>query len=77
MTSAASFPTNSLPLNPVRRRGACLPPSAPYYDTTLQELVYPESDAHQVFLYDAIETQAVSEEFVNALFDPFVSCEWE
>jgi purine nucleosidase len=53
------------------------PINAPYYDVTLEELVYPESDAHQVFLYDEIETQAVSEEFVDALFDPFVSCEWE
>ena len=52
--------------------------NAPYYDTTSEQLVYPESaDAHQVFLYDAIETQAVSEEFVGALVDPFVSCEWK
>ena len=50
---------------------------APYYDTTRQELVYPESATHQVFLYDAIETQAVSEEFVGALSNPFVSCEWK
>jgi hypothetical protein len=51
--------------------------NAPYYDTTREELVYPESDAHQVFLYGEIETQAVSDEFVDALFNPFVSCEWE
>jgi len=51
--------------------------NAPYYDSTLDELVYPDADAHQVFLHDSIETQAVSEEFVNALLDPFVSCEWE
>jgi purine nucleosidase len=51
--------------------------SAPYYDATLEELVYPDADGHQIFLYDEIETQAVSEEFVGALFNPFVSCEWE
>jgi inosine-uridine nucleoside N-ribohydrolase len=51
--------------------------NAPYYDTVLEKLVYPESDAHRVFVYDQIETQAVSEEFVGALLDPFVSCEWE
>jgi inosine-uridine nucleoside N-ribohydrolase len=51
--------------------------NAPYYDTTLEEMVYPESATHQVFLYDEIQTQAVSEEFVNALFNPFVSCEWK
>jgi hypothetical protein len=50
---------------------------APYYDTAREELVFPESATHQVFLYDAIETQAVSEEFVGALSNPFVSCEWE
>jgi purine nucleosidase len=50
--------------------------NAPYYDPML-EMVYPESGAHQVFLYDEIQTQAVSEEFVGALFNPFVSCEWE
>lgn len=50
---------------------------APYYDTTSEELVYPDSGTHQVLLYDAIETQSVSEEFIHALFDPFVSCEWE
>lgn len=51
--------------------------NAPHYDTTREELVFPESDAHQVFLYDAIEVQAVREEFLNALSNPFVSCEWE
>lgn len=51
--------------------------NAPYYDPGSDELVYPESEAHQVLLYDAIETQAVSEEFVNALSNPFVSCEWK
>ena len=50
--------------------------NAPYYDTTSEELVYPESDTRQVFLYDAIETQAVSDEFASALSAPFVSCEW-
>jgi purine nucleosidase len=51
--------------------------NAPYYDTTLEQMVYPESSARQVFLYDEIETQAISEEFVDALFNPFVSCEWQ
>lgn len=51
--------------------------NAPYYDAELEELVYPETSAHTVFLYDRIETQAVSEEFVGALLHPFVSCEWE
>jgi inosine-uridine nucleoside N-ribohydrolase len=51
--------------------------NAPYYDTVREELIYPESDAHRVFVYDEIETQAVSEEFVDALFDPFLSCEWQ
>lgn len=51
--------------------------NAPYYDTTNEKLIFPESNAHQVLLYDAIETQAVSEEMVDALFNPFVSCEWD
>ncbi len=51
--------------------------AAPYYDAELEEMVYPESGTHQVYLYDQIETQGVSEEFFNALLDPFVSCEWE
>jgi purine nucleosidase len=51
--------------------------NAPHYDKALEALVYPESSTHQVFLYDEIQTQAISEEFVAALFKPFVSCEWE
>jgi len=51
--------------------------NAPYYDTTREELMLPASGDHQVFLYDEIETQAVSDEFVDALVHPFVSCEWE
>lgn len=51
--------------------------NAPLYDTVLEEMVYPESSPHQVFLYDEIQTQAVSDEFVDALFNPFVSCEWQ
>jgi hypothetical protein len=50
--------------------------TAPYYDPTTAAMVYPASGTHQVYLYDAIEGTAISENFVDTLREPFVSCEF-
>ena len=39
-------------------------------------MVYPAIGTHQVYLYDAIRGPSVSEEFIDTLRQPFVTCEW-
>jgi hypothetical protein len=50
--------------------------TAPDYDQETETMVFPESGPHEVYVYDAVQSTAVGEEFLGALSDPFVSCAW-
>jgi purine nucleosidase len=50
--------------------------AAPLYDATTAKISYPTSTTRQVYLYDAIEGEAISANLVDSLRDPFVTCEF-
>lgn len=49
--------------------------AAPYFDPATAAISYPVSGTRQVYLYDAIEGAAISANFVDAVREPFVTCE--
>ena len=51
-----------------------IPP--PYFDAATGAISYPTSDGRQVYLYDAIEGEAISANLVDTLQTPFVTCEF-
>jgi len=48
----------------------------PYFDATTGAISYPPSDGRQVYLYDAIEGEAIGADFVGTLQAPSVTCEF-
>ena len=52
------------------------PLAPPQVDPATHVISYPPSDTRQVSLYDAIESAAISANFVDTLREPFVTCEF-
>jgi inosine-uridine nucleoside N-ribohydrolase len=50
--------------------------AAPYYDPATGAISYPASATRQVYLYDAIEGEAIGANFLDTLRQPFVTCEF-